>query len=76
MLYLKTSNRKSVSYAKEDWKLAKVTLNNLLILEPSQENGYIVMVWMVVRLRIDCGLPLAEAFERVVGVMADVETVL
>lgn len=34
------------------------------------------MVRMVVRLRIDRGLPLAKALERIVGVMADVETLL
>jgi hypothetical protein len=34
------------------------------------------MVGMVVRLGIDGRLPLAKALERVVGVMADVETLL
>ena len=34
------------------------------------------MVGMVVRFRIDAGLPLTEALERVVGVVAYVETLL
>lgn len=46
------------------------------VCEPSKKNGHIMMVGMIVRLGINGCLPLAEALERVVGVMADVETIL
>ena len=35
-----------------------------------------MMIGVVVRLRVDCCLPLAETLERIVGVVADIEPFL
>lgn len=44
--------------------------------QPCKKNSHVVMVGMVVRFGIDGCLPLAKALERIVCVMADVETIL
>jgi len=43
---------------------------------PGEQNGDIVVIWVVVCLGVDCSLPLAETLECVVGVVADIEPFL